>query len=390
MLMLKCMSVYTHELDDYDLALAEIKEQLDKNAPLLEQTVGIIMCHPEFITAGTMEHICNNLPFDTVGTTSASQAVNGEAGEMILTLFIMTSDDIRFKAGITDSLCGNIIDQIKPAYEKAAEGESGQPGLALIFPPILIEKYSGDEYVRVWDKLIPETPLFGMLAIDDTLTFEESETIYNGMSAGDAMPFILCYGNINPRFFIGTIPENNLLPVRAEVTKSTGNYVYEINNMTPRKFFADAGIPESMLHFAPFMIDFLKREDYDGVPVIREHDSINEQGVSMFGGDVDEGAVISLLKIDAEAILPVFENVVKNVSKQPDVSGILLFSCVSRRMVLLGTGEPFAEQKIALNILNDNVPFMMAYAGGEICPTSIKQGIPTNRFHDMSLVILAI
>ena len=102
--MLKCASVYTYEVDDQKTALSEIKDQLDEKIELKDNTIGVIMCHPEFISSGTMRFICSNLPFDTVGVTSAAQAVNGEAGELILTIFIITSDDVRFKAGVTDCL----------------------------------------------------------------------------------------------------------------------------------------------------------------------------------------------------------------------------------------------------------------------------------------------
>ena len=105
---MKCASVYTYEIDDPGVALEEIKEQIGEKLTLLENTVGIVMCHPEFIMSGVFRHISENLPFDLVGATSSVQSVNGEAGELILTIFIMTSDDVRFVTGATENLAGDL------------------------------------------------------------------------------------------------------------------------------------------------------------------------------------------------------------------------------------------------------------------------------------------
>ena len=232
--MLKCASAYTYEIDNYEVALAEIKAQLDKKITLLKNSVGVIMCHPEFVASGVLRYICENLPFDVAGTTTASQSVNDGAGELMLTVFVMTADDVWFKAGITDEFVDDLDAPIKAAYEKAAKDEPDLPKLALLFPPFLMSRYAGNAYVEVWKKIIPGTPLFGMAAMDDTITFNECRTICNSENKQEAMSFILCYGNINPRFLIATLPPNQSMSLCAEVTKSKDGLVYEINHMTAR------------------------------------------------------------------------------------------------------------------------------------------------------------
>ena len=387
--MLKCASVYTNEVDDPEVALAEIKSQLNKKMTMLKHSAGIVMCHPEFIVSGVLKHICENLPFDLAGITTAAQAINDEAGELILTVFVMTSDDVWFKAGSTDSLNDGIDVPTRTAYEKATRNEPELPKLALIFPPFLMDRYAGDAYVEAWKKIIPNTPFFGTLAIDDTATFNESETIYNGDNKKDAMSFVLCYGNINPRFFIGTLPENTSVSLRAEVTKSKENFVYEVNHINTRKFFADAGIPECM-PTVPFMIDLKKRDDYDGVPVIGGNAAFTEDGTAVFYGYVDEGSTFSLASCTPDDILSTSLHTINRLNELRDANGALLFPCVVRRMLTLGLNKPLSELEIAKERINPNIPFMMGYSGGEICPTSIKGGVPANRFHNYSLVILAI
>jgi len=385
--MLKCTSVYTYEIDDPIAAFGQIKAQLDKKIKLLKNSVGIVMCHPEFINSGLVKHICENLPFDSAGITTSSQAVNDSTGEFILTVFVMTSDDIKFETGVTENMGGDVDGSIKAAYERIATGTQDTPKLAVIFPPFGL--HAGDMYIRAWGKLIPNTPLFGTCAIDDTAAFSDCETIYNGKNYKAEMPFVLCYGNINPRFMIATLSESNIVSSKADITKASGNCVYEINNDTALKYFEALEFTESV-KYTPFMIDFLKREDYDGVPVIRGHAYFTEDGASVFYGDVDEGSTFTMLRCDPDDILATTRQKLEMINGLPDINGALLFPCAVRRAALLGVDKHLMELQSAKDIINPEIPFMMGYAGGEICPTSVRDGVPTNRFHNHSLVILVI
>ncbi|MCL2517030.1 MAG: FIST C-terminal domain-containing protein [Oscillospiraceae bacterium] len=379
--MLKCASVYTYEIDDPEIALNEIKTQLDEKISLLEHTVGIIMCHTEFIGTGVLKHICDSLPFDLAGVTTSSQAVNDEIGEMILTIFIITSDDVWFIAGIADDVSGDVDGPVKTAYGKFAADE--KPKMAIVFPPFGI--HAGDEYLRAWRNIIPDTPVFGTCAIDDTADFSECDTIYNGINNKFAMPFVLCYGNINPRFMVATLSDN-AVSSKGDITKAAGNCVFEINNDVALKYFEDGGYTQ-IAKFSPFKIDFLKREDYDGIPVIRGHAAFTDEGAAIFYGDVDEGSTLTILACNPDDILITTKQALKQINELLDVKGTILFPCVVRRATLLGAQKPLAELQCIKNTMNSDIPFMAGYSGGEICPTSVKNGMPTNRFHNYSLVI---
>ena len=392
--MLKCASIFTYEIDEMEVALEELQKQLDEKITLLDNTVGIILCHPEFISSGTLRYLCDNLPFDIAGATTSAQAVNNETGTLMLTLFIMTSDDTRFKTGVTGILDENIKETVKEAYENASKGENGQPRLALLFPPNLY-KSSGDDFVKAWHDCIPATPIFGTLAMDDTPSFvEESETIYNGETYERAIPFILCYGKINPRFVIGTLPEEKAMPYRGEITKANGPFVHEINGMSTYRYFESIGFESEgtskvNYFFMPFAIDQKARPDYDGVPVIRVLDSYVEDGSALFHGNVDEGSEFTLIKSEPADVLATTKEKAEYINNLPDVNGVLLFSCIIRRLVTMNnnTDEEFEMVK---NTLRPDIPFMMGCAGGEICPTLTKNDSPTNRYHNYSLVILIV
>jgi len=386
--MLKCASVFTFEIDNPQAALNEIKTQLAQKITFLNNTVGIVMCNPEFITSGVLKYVCEGLPFDVTGITTASQAVNDETGDMILTIFVMTSDDIWFRTGITDSINDNLYEVVKKSYERVAADEKEPLKLALIFPPCIIARYSGDAYVRAWNKIVPETLLFGTIAADDTLEFNECDTIYKGQSTKDAMPFILCYGKINPRFLIATLPENTGMSLNGKVTKSKNNIVYEVNDTNARMFFTGAGVPDNVATF-PLMITQTGNKSEGNVPVIRDLHAFSGD-TALFGGDVDEGSTFLFLNSDSESIKMTLKREIERTNTLSDVNGLVLFSCAARRMVLLGVNEDNAELQIAKDTIKREIPFMMGYSGGEICPVMNNKGILNNRFHNYSAAILII
>ena len=391
--MLKCISVYTYEIDSPETALEEIKAQLDDKITLLENTIGIIMCHTEFLISGVVKYLSDKLPFPLAGATTSSQAVSGQAGELILTIFVMTSDDIKFKAGVTGSIEENIDLPLEQTFTEINTGMNEGPKLAIIFPPMML-KYAGDAYVNAWKSLIPGVPVFGSLAVDDTLNFKNNETIFNGDSYKASMSFVLCYGNINPRFLVATLPQNKALPYKGEITKSSGPYVQEINGINAYSYFesigfASKGALSKNYIFVPFVIDQKNFADCDGIPVVRGHASFTEDGTAIFRGNVLEGSVFTMLNCDSDDVLSTTKQKVMEINQIPDVSGILIYSCIVRQMITQRI-SPLKELETIRETINPGTPFMAAYSGGEICPTSFKNGIPANRFHNYSLVAVVL
>jgi hypothetical protein len=324
------------------------------------------------------------------GVTTSSQAVNNAAEDMVLTVFVMTADDITFRTGMTVPLEEDVFESVKDAYDKVKTAEL--PRLALSFPPFL-NRIAGDAYVEGWERVIPGVPLFGTMCTDDTVDFKESAVIHNGAVAGDCMSYILCYGNINPRFSIGIFSEKNTMPYEGVFTKSKGIYVEKINHTNAYEYFeelglAKDGVPDTMFYFVPFLINQVNRGDYDGIPVLRELGTFETDGTAVFRGNIDEGSTFKLLQGTYDDVMEIAEKNFGDAAVQPDVNGILIFSCIVRRMLVIQKDSldelNIAREKIAA------VPFMMGYAGGEICPTSVRNGTATNRFHAFSLITLII
>jgi len=388
--MLKCAVIYTCEIDDFELAMTELNSQISEKIDLLDNTVGIIMCHLEFIESGILEHVCENLPFDVAGVTTASQATNEIAENLILTIFILTSDDVYFRTGMTGSFDDDIYAPVKTAFENIDLPET--PKLAMVFPP-LPENHAGDTYVDAWERVIPGVPIFGTFATADTVDFTGGKVIYNGKNNDTCISYIFCYGNIEPRFIVGTFSEANAMPYHGEITKSNGIFVEEINNIKAYQYFEELGLakdgePNSLFTFVPFLIDQKNRRDYDGIPILRELVTFNEDGAAIFRGNIDEYSTFKMLQGSFEDVILIAQEKLNEAIRLPDINGILTFSCIARRMMVMQR-DSLRELNIAREIVSE-IPFMMGYAGGEVCPTSVKNGIATNRYHDYSFITMII
>ncbi len=388
--MLRCTSLHTFELDDAEAALQQLQQQLD-DFGLLEHSVGILMCHAEFTHTDVLDYVCSHLPFETVGVTTASQAVHGATGELLLTIFVITADDATFRVGLTDCLQDDVEGPTAAAFAKTADDAGGPPALILAFPPLLLQ-YAGDIYPNVWSKLAPTSPVFGTLALDDTVAFSESETLHNGSHYTSRMPFVLCYGNIHPRFAVATIDQSNMMPYSAEITDADGPIIHGINNTSAFDYFKSIGLAKSSddasnFLFMPLFIDFTKRDDYDGVPVMRVLTQFTDNGSAVLRGNADVKSVVKLSTFTQEAVLESTRAFVHQVTRQP-INGLLSFSCIIRRMAM--QSDPLLEANAFAAEMPAQTPYMFGYAGGEICPTSQQSGMPSNRFHNYTLVNLIL
>ncbi|MDR2672709.1 MAG: FIST C-terminal domain-containing protein [Coriobacteriales bacterium] len=387
--MIRSIGLHTYEIDDADVAVSEITEGL-KDFPLLENTVGIIMCDPEYVESGTYGALCEALPFTVVGSTSTTQAVCGEADILVLTILVITSDDAFFEAAMTDEIQpgNNPLAPTRAAFEAARNKLPSDPKLIILFPPLLADN-AGDSYVEAFDELCPGVPQFGTLAISDSFAFDNCSTLYNGEASFTKMSFVLVAGNVNPRFFISTVNDDDRTPYSGEITKSKENIVYEINGVSTYEYFESIGLAkdgklDEGLQFIPILIDFKKRADYDGIPVVRAIVYLNANGNAVCRGYMYQNSVFTVINPTMDAILQSSVELVERIKEIPDRQVTLIFSCIVRRMIF--GANPTMEATMVRDELRCDYPFMFAYAGGEICPTSVRDGKAVNRFHNYSII----
>jgi hypothetical protein len=201
--MIKAITAYTLEIDDMETAVSEILAQLDIAGNLRAYSVGLMSCYPEFIETGVAKAICEALPFDVVGSTTAGNAVTGALGELMLCLMVLTSDELIFSAGVSAFLRAEPETALGVAYQQARRVLPGEPSLVIVFAP-LANKDTGEVIVEALDRISGGIPLFGALSVDyiDILDFSRTYTLFNGTASRDGLSFFLIYGDIYPSSFV--------------------------------------------------------------------------------------------------------------------------------------------------------------------------------------------
>jgi hypothetical protein len=389
--MIKAITIHTAEIDDPEAALAELLGLLDKEGPLLAHSVGLVTCFADFISAGIVADLAKKLPFDIAGTTSLAGASENAAGEVLLFLTVLTSNDVEFVSGLTDPISSEDTAPIRAAWERAAAGRAEKPALMLSFAPLLTNA-SGDFFVDAFSAVSGNVPNFGTLAVDHNADYHESQVILKGEAYPDRYSFILCYGKIKPLFIVGGLSEKRAFRGKGVVTASTGNQLEGVNGISVAEYLSNLGLKKGPdgailgINAHPFILDY-----NDGAqPIIRVMFAITPEGHAVCGGNMPVGASLQVGVIDAAEVLSVTEETIKNalaIGRNNGMEGgaMLIFSCVGR---YFAQGfHPEAEMQKVQETLKGSRPFHLSYSGTELCPVYGQNGSIKNRSHNDSIVI---
>ncbi|MDR1514527.1 MAG: FIST C-terminal domain-containing protein [Synergistaceae bacterium] len=383
--MIRMIGASTAEIDDPRAALSDILGQLNLDDALLCNSVGIVSCHSDFLETGVLEELCGNLPFDVVGTTTLGSSSHGKCGVELLSLSIITADDVSFSTAYSEPITEDFMrEPVEEAYERALAGLRDEPRFALVFSPCL-KTVSGESIMDVLDERSGGLPLFGAVACDHTLCYDEIKTFAGGESRSDSLGLVLIGGNIKPRFFYSSVSESRTRKQNAIITESHGRILRRVNNIPLMKYLTAQGLTSGCVIRAfgsiPFLVDF-----NDGTkPAARAISGITEEGYAACDGLMPVGAVLTIGSIDGGDILKTAESTVREAALGDSINGMLVFSCFVR-CLMLGP-NPSAEMRSALGVIGDKAPCHISYAGGEICPACGSDGRTFNRFHNFSCTV---
>ena len=126
-------------------------------------------------------------------------AVSESGGQLLLTLAVLTSDDVLFSAGISQPLDANYETSLTGLYSETADKLPDEPRLMLTFAP-LSNEISQDHFMRCLNKLSGGVPLFGMVAADYWVSRANPLVLFNGETYSASLGLILISGNVTPRF----------------------------------------------------------------------------------------------------------------------------------------------------------------------------------------------
>ena len=380
--MIQAITAYTAEIDDPQAAADAILRQLGEN--LRAHSVGFLSCYTEFTQSGAAKAICKALPFAVIGMTTAGTAVSGGMGELILSIMVLTSDDLIFSAGVSASLAEKPEQALREAYHAARKNLPHEPALMIAFAPI-IKEITGERITRILTDINPGLPVFGAQTVDyiDIDLFSQSFTLFNGESHRDSLVFALVCGDIHPSFFVSSISTIHIQKQWALITKAAGNQVMEVNGMPFRAYLEKIGMvglnDGAALSF-PFVVDYK-----DGTPPApRAVYSVTPEGSVIFSGAMPEGATLAVGDMDYADALYTAKEALSRIARRNGACA-LLFSCLIRYMAL-GT-DTTAEMELAHSIMGRGIPYQFSYTGGEFCPVySEKERAFINRCHYCSFV----
>ncbi|MDR1444246.1 MAG: FIST C-terminal domain-containing protein [Treponema sp.] len=373
------LTAHTFEIDDTDAAVREIQGQLQSQGGFLKNTVGLLFCYMDFISAGTVEAICKALPFDTLGCTTLGAAMPDTIGDIILTLTVLTSDDVEFHAGLSEPLTEKEEERIVKVYRETAA--QTPPALILVITPSLYN-LAGDMVVGLLDRESRGVPVFGTGALDIDTKIRTPKTVYGGRAYSDRMPVLLFSGNLSPRFFIDSVWDHNVHSQKALVTSAKGNRIITMNNLPAAEYVKKIGlITEERLDLL-FVFPLAVYPDQSGLPNIFIIYTINDDGSISCSANIPEGSVVHISSGSGEVI-----NSAKNITgglKTARGEAALIFSCFSRSVIL---SNPQDEMEAIRKDLQDSAfPYILIYSGGEICPVYDEKGAAVNRYHNYTII----
>jgi hypothetical protein len=385
--MVKTLTAFTAEVDDPDVAVTEIKTQLDK-LKLLKHSIGILSCHADCISSNVVKEVCASLSFEVVGITTLINMVPASSGEILLSLFVITSDEAQFSTGITGAFSSPDESLIAGAYNKAAANLSEKPTLILNFAPLL-SNVSAEFFVDAFTKVSDGVPVFGTVAVDHTFDYKETRVIYNGQAFAANDAFIIASG-LPAQFFITSISAEKSLFGTGSVTASSENQLISVNNVSVLDYFLKLGIlkndPESLntVNSYPFIVDY-----GDGTtPVVRNIFAFTPEGAAVCGGTIPVGARIRVGSIDAAAVVASSEKAIKTIIKQKGINGILMYSCIGRYYAP-GFAPVNEVETIRAIMAQNDISYQFTVSGGEFCPVYVNEqnDVIKNRLHNDSIVM---
>ncbi|MDR0885686.1 MAG: FIST C-terminal domain-containing protein [Clostridiales Family XIII bacterium] len=396
--MVKTLIAFTDEIDDIDYALEQIQEQIDFDGDLYANSVGIVSCIPAYVESGVVKALAEVVPFAIAGITTIGTTASGADDLTQLTLTVLTSDDVSFKVAWTDPIQSEDASIIKRSFEASfadsdrtdadADAKPELPKLVIAYAPLSMN-VGGDFFNNTIDEATGGIPCFGVLAVDDTPDYHSSQVIYNGDAAADRLAYILVYGDIEPRFHLATISQEKISKDKGVVTKSDGVQLLEINGKSVSEFLISQGLKlnkdgifEGVNSF-PYIVDF-----NDGAaPLIRVMFMVTPEGYAVCGGSIPEGSILSVGYFDRNEIIKSTDEAIKQIDKDPDTQGILIYSCIGRYFNLEFNPEEEAE-KVEDCFGPEGIPYQFTYGGGELCPipTTDGSGRLVNRYHNCTLI----
>ncbi|MDL2300517.1 FIST C-terminal domain-containing protein [Clostridiaceae bacterium OttesenSCG-928-D20] len=383
--MLNSYTLMTNVIDEKDIAVAELLEQYSKLS-LRKNTIGIIICHPDYKASGIVSEISEKLPFPIHGYTTFAQACSKGTGIFSLSITVLTSDDISFSAEMTEDIISEVpVDApIEKAYSRLKGSLQVQPKLIMGFVPTDLSR-PGDQYIRAFNRLVDDSsafmPLFATYPNDMALDVGKTYTIFDGSFYEHRFVMIGFAGNIEVCFEVAYFDLKNLSMGKKRITKSHSNIVSEIENQPVMRFIEENGFSEDLIDAVPFIVEDAKTGD----KMCRVCAGYTAEYMH-FVAEIPENSYINVGIWSKDTILSTAREKLENVKRFAGDKGVyFVFSCMNRYHELASTSD--SEIDLVIDVFGKDITFAMGHAAGEISPFGYGR---ESRMHNNAMIICAL
>jgi hypothetical protein len=384
---------YTDEIDDVDAAVAAIRDQLSPCCLGAGHALGILSCHVEFVHSGVAAAVAAAMPFPVVGMSTLCMGVGplppadmerGE-GALRLTLMVLSGDDIQFDIVGSGALPESI--DISALARQMLSGRE-TPTMLLVFAPDY-STVSCDALCDAVSEVMPGVPLFGGVGVDDSTLYNEDCYVItpDGPQQG-ALVMVLMHGGFTPAFYTASVTPERVMGGAWRVTDAECGLLRMVNGRPVTDFLASFGLTRSLAQDGALTSLSLIVQEADKQPYSRTMLTLGADGALICGGVMPQGSQIRLARFEKSTMLSAAERLLQSALNAPKKPAALLVLCCATRAAVLGD-DLLAEVHLLRQAAGD-IPFVLAYAGGEICPGIGDGGRVYNQFHNQSFTLCAL
>ncbi len=321
-------------------------------------------------------------------TTDGEVSSVGGFQEDSVALLMLLSDRLEFAVGLGTGVADDTGAAARAALAEAREGLGGEPTLCLATPASLI--VSG---VRVLDALNEAlgggVPVFGgtagdQLRLECTWQFRGTEVVKDGL------PVMLIRGPV--RYAAGISSGWRPIGTKGVVTKVQGNMLIEIDGQRASDFYIERigqySTPEE-LHAMVVSYPLAVFEGGSGDFYLRSTFTVDLMaGTCMCLGDVPEGATVQIANGSRDDVLAGSSSSIEAALEAypgDRPTGVLVFSCAGRRMLL---GDRIGEEVERIRArLPSDLPVFGFYTYGELAPLAAGEA---SKFHNMTCISVVL
>jgi hypothetical protein len=201
----------------------------------------------------------------------------------------------------------------------------------------------------------------------------------------DSLAMLLLHGKVEPEFIVLSVSDQNILGNQGVITESEGCLLKKINGIPAVKYLESLGV--ILLENALYVIPLLVYYEGSNMPVALGIYGRNDDGSLLCGGEMTEGASVAVGEISTEGILSSAAEGIRRLAQSGKQNGALMFPCITRYIML--TPDQDREMRYITGSLTNSLPYMLGYAGGEVCPVPDESNTRRNRVHNYTFSICA-